>query len=143
MACRVTGHPMSLRKDLFGRPTLVNNIETLWWVRDIVEKGGTWFAEQGREGHPDSRSYSVSGRVKKPGVKVPAGVTVQELIDEHCGGMLDGHHFKGYLLMVPPAAFFRLPWPICRSTSDSLRNTAVLSAAMRSSSSPTRTTCGM
>lgn len=90
--------PYVAQKGLFGRPTLVNNIETLWWVRDIVEKGGTWFAEQGREGHPGLRSYSVSGRVKKPGVKiVPAGVTVQELIDEHCGGMLDGHHFKGYL----------------------------------------------
>jgi formate dehydrogenase len=83
---------------LFGRPTLNHNVETLWWIRDIVQKGPEWFAKQGREGHPGPRSWSVSGRVKKPGVVLaPAGVTVRELIDDYCGGMLDGHEFKAYL----------------------------------------------
>ncbi|MCA0025612.1 MULTISPECIES: NAD(P)H-dependent oxidoreductase subunit E [unclassified Mesorhizobium] len=83
---------------LFGRPTLNHNVETLWWIRDIVEKGAQWFAAQGRPGHPGIRSWSVSGRVKNPGVKLaPAGVTVRELIDDYCGGMADGHEFKAYL----------------------------------------------
>ena len=83
---------------LFGRPTLNHNVETLFWIRDIMEKGPDWFASQGREGHPGMRSWSVSGRVKEPGVKVaPAGVTIRELIEEHCGGMADGHQFKAYL----------------------------------------------
>jgi len=83
---------------LFGRPTLNHNVETLWWLRDIVEKGAEWFAGLGKAGHPGIRSWSVSGRVKNPGVKMaPAGVTVRELIDEHCGGMADGHSFKAYL----------------------------------------------
>ena len=83
---------------LFGRPTLNHNVETLWWVRDIVEKGAQWFAALGKPGHPGIRSWSVSGRVKNPGVKLaPAGVTVRELIDDYCGGMLDGHTFKAYL----------------------------------------------
>jgi len=83
---------------LFGRPTLVQNVETLYWVRDIVEKGADWFASQGRNGGKGLRSYSVSGRVREPGVKLaPAGVTVRELIHEFCGGMADGHTFKGYL----------------------------------------------
>ena len=83
---------------IFGLPTLVQNVETMFWVRDIVEKGAAWFAGQGRNGGKGLRSYSVSGRVKAPGVKLaPAGVTVRELIDEFCGGMLDGHAFKGYL----------------------------------------------
>ncbi|MEM9732013.1 MAG: NAD(P)H-dependent oxidoreductase subunit E [Pseudomonadota bacterium] len=88
---------------LFGRPTLNNNVETLYWVPTILEKGADWFAAQGKNGHPGMRSWSVSGRVKNPGVKVaPAGVTIQELIDDHCGGMAakeDGslHTFKAYL----------------------------------------------
>jgi formate dehydrogenase beta subunit len=83
---------------LFGRPTLNHNVETLWWIRDIIEKGGAWFASQGKPGHPGIRSWSVSGRVKNPGVKLaPAGVTVRELIDKYCGGMADGHTFKAYL----------------------------------------------
>ncbi|MGB3388786.1 MAG: NADH-ubiquinone oxidoreductase-F iron-sulfur binding region domain-containing protein, partial [Pseudaminobacter sp.] len=83
---------------LFGRPTLNHNVETLWWIRDIVEKGSEWFAALGKPGHPGIRSWSVSGRVKNPGVKLaPAGVTVRELIEEHCGGMADGHVFKAYL----------------------------------------------
>ena len=83
---------------LFGRPTLENNVETLYWVRDIVEKGAAWFAGAGRRGRKGWRSYSVSGRVKNPGVKLaPAGISTVELIEEHCGGMLDGHTLKGYL----------------------------------------------
>jgi formate dehydrogenase beta subunit len=83
---------------LFGRPTLNHNVETLWWIRDIVEKGPEWFAAQGKPGHQGIRSWSVSGRVKEPGVKLaPAGVTVRELIEDYCGGMADGHDFKAYL----------------------------------------------
>jgi len=83
---------------LFGRPTLEHNMETVYWVRDIVEKGAAWFASQGRHGRKGLRSFSVSGRVREPGVKLaPAGITVRELIDEYCGGMLDGHAFYGYL----------------------------------------------
>jgi formate dehydrogenase len=83
---------------LFGRPTLNHNVETLHWIRDIVENGPDWFAAQGSEGHPGPRSWSVSGRVREPGVKhAPAGVTVRELIDDYCGGMADGHSFKAYL----------------------------------------------
>jgi formate dehydrogenase len=83
---------------LFGRPTLENNVETLYWVRDILQRGPDWFAAAGRNGCKGWRSYSVSGRVREPGVKLaPAGVTVQELIDEFCGGMQDGHSFKAYL----------------------------------------------
>ncbi|MEN0040506.1 MAG: NAD(P)H-dependent oxidoreductase subunit E [Pseudomonadota bacterium] len=82
---------------LFGRPTLNNNIETLYWVPEILANGVDWFKDQGKEGHPGLRSYSVSGRVAKPGVvKAPAGSTVNELI-EMCGGMADGHTFKAYL----------------------------------------------
>ena len=83
---------------LFGRPTLEHNFETLYWVRDIIEKGPQWFAGFGRNGRKGLRSFSVSGRVKNPGVKLaPAGITVQELVDEYCGGMLDGHNFYAYL----------------------------------------------
>ncbi len=82
---------------IFGHPTLVNNIETLHWVRDIVENGADWFNEQGKDGHPGPRSYSVSGRVARPGVVLaPAGSTVNELI-ALCGGMAEGHSFRGYL----------------------------------------------
>jgi formate dehydrogenase len=90
--------PYPAQVGLFGRPTLIHNVETLWWLRDIVEKGPAWFAGQGRRGHKGVRAFSVSGRVAKPGVKIaPAGITAQELIDEHCGGMAPGHKFKGYL----------------------------------------------
>jgi formate dehydrogenase len=83
---------------LFGRPTLEQNVETLFWVRDIVERGVDWFTSQGRHDRKGFRSFSVSGRVKNPGVKLaPAGVTARELIDEFCGGMADGHSFKAYL----------------------------------------------
>ncbi len=83
---------------LFGRPTLEHNVETLFWVRDIVEKGPQWFTGAGVNGCKGWRSYSVSGRVNSPGVKLaPAGVTIQQLIDDYCGGMVEGHTFKGYL----------------------------------------------
>jgi NADH:ubiquinone oxidoreductase subunit F (NADH-binding)/NADH:ubiquinone oxidoreductase subunit E len=90
--------PFPSQVGLFGRPTLINNIETLFWVRDIVEEGPEWFSKEGRNGRKGRRTFSVSGRVKNPGVKLaPAGITVRELIDEYCGGMADGHRFKGYL----------------------------------------------
>jgi formate dehydrogenase beta subunit len=90
--------PYVAQVGLFGRPTLVNNVETLFWVRDIVEKGPAWFASQGRHGGKGLRSYSVSGRVMDPGVKLaPAGITVRELIDEFCGGMAPGHRLRAYL----------------------------------------------
>jgi len=83
---------------LFGRPTLVQNVETLYWIRDLVQKGPEWFTREGRRGRKGLRSFSVSGRVRNPGVKLaPAGITVRELIDEYCGGMAEGHAFKGYL----------------------------------------------
>ncbi len=90
--------PYVAQVGLFNRPTLEHNMETLHWVRDILEKGPAWFAGHGRHGRKGLRSFSVSGRVKKPGVHLaPAGITVKELIDEYCDGMLDGHSFYGYL----------------------------------------------
>jgi formate dehydrogenase len=90
--------PYPFQVGLFGLPTLINNLETLFWVRDIVEKGADWWKSHGRNGRHGLRSYSVSGRVKNPGVKLaPAGITVRELIDEYCGGMADGHKFYAYL----------------------------------------------
>ena len=90
--------PFPFQVGLFGRPTLINNVETLFWIRDLLEKGTAWWTGQGRNGRTGLRSFSVSGRVKSPGVKLaPAGITVQELIDEHCGGMMDGHDFMAYL----------------------------------------------
>jgi len=82
---------------LFGRPTLEHNCETLYWVRDIIERGPDWFAGQGRRGRKGVRSFSVSGRVNKPGVHLaPAGISLRELIDEYCGGMPEGHHLSAY-----------------------------------------------
>jgi NADH:ubiquinone oxidoreductase subunit F (NADH-binding)/NADH:ubiquinone oxidoreductase subunit E len=90
--------PYVAQVGLFGRPTLEHNMETLHWVRDIVVKGPAWFAGHGRNGRKGLRSFSVSGRVKKPGVHLaPAGITLQELVDEYCGGMLAGHTLYGYL----------------------------------------------
>ena len=89
--------PFVAEVGVFGRPTLEHNLETLFWVRDIIEKGADWFASHGRNERKGLRSFSVSGRVKKPGVHVTdAGITINELIEEHCGGMLDGHEFYGY-----------------------------------------------
>ncbi|MEO0910270.1 MAG: NADH-ubiquinone oxidoreductase-F iron-sulfur binding region domain-containing protein, partial [Pseudomonadota bacterium] len=82
---------------VFGRPTLNHNVETLWWIPDILKNGPEWFASQGSEGHPGPRSWSVSGRVKNPGVVLaPAGVRIKELIEDYCGGMEEGHTFKAY-----------------------------------------------
>ena len=89
--------PFVAQVGLFGRPTLEHNMETLYWVRDIAEKGADWFTSFGRNGRKGFRSFSVSGRVKKPGVHLaPAGITVKELIDEYADGMLDGHEFYAY-----------------------------------------------
>jgi len=83
---------------LFGYPTLEHNMETVYWVREIVERGAQWFASQGRNGRKGLRSFSVSGRVKQPGMHLaPAGITLRALVDEYCGGMLDGHRLYGYL----------------------------------------------
>ena len=90
--------PYIAQVGLFGRPTLEHNFETLYWVRDIIERGPDWFSDYGRHDRKGLRSYSVSGRVKNPGVKLaPAGITIQELIDEYCDGMQEGHQFYGYL----------------------------------------------
>jgi formate dehydrogenase len=90
--------PYLAQVGLFGRPTLEHNMETLFWIREIAEKGAAWFASQGRHGRAGLRSFSVSGRVKKPGVHLaPAGITAKELIAEFCGGMQEGHAFYGYL----------------------------------------------
>ena len=90
--------PYIAQVGLFGRPTLEHNFETLYWVRDIVEKGAGWFSSFGRNGRTGLRSFSVSGRVRQPGVKLaPAGITLLELIEEYCGGMAEGHDLYAYL----------------------------------------------
>ena len=90
--------PYVAQVGLFGKPTLVNNVETVYWLRDIIEKGASWYADKGTNARKGFHSFSVSGRVNNPGVKIaPAGITVQELIDDYSGGMLDGHTFKAYL----------------------------------------------
>jgi formate dehydrogenase len=90
--------PFPYQVGLFGRPTLINNVETLYWIRDLIERGADWWKGHGRNGRFGLRSYSVSGRVKEPGVKIgPAGLTITELINEFCGGMSDGHTFTAYL----------------------------------------------
>ena len=107
--------PYVAQVGLFGRPTLEHNFETLFWVRELVEKGGAWFAAHGLNGRSGLRSFSVSGRVRQPGVKLaPAGITVQQLIDEYCGGMQHGHTFYAYLPGgasggILPAAMNHLP----------------------------------
>ena len=89
--------PYVAQVGLFGRPTLEHNMETLYWVRDLVERGPEWFASQGRNGRKGLRAFSVSGRVRNPGVHLtPAGITLRELIDEYCGGMAEGHELYGY-----------------------------------------------
>ncbi len=90
--------PFPAQVGLFGRPTLIHNVETLYWLRDIVEKGAEWYAGQGINGGKGMHAFSVSGRVRDPGVKIaPAGITARQLIDDHCGGMAPGHEFKAYL----------------------------------------------
>ena len=90
--------PFPAQRGLFGRPTLINNVETLWWVPEILARGGAWFANLGRRGGKGARAFSLSGRVRDPGVKIaPAGITLRELIDEFGGGMLPGHRLRAYL----------------------------------------------
>ena len=90
--------PFPSQVGLFGRPTLIHNVETVFWVREILEKGAVWFSSHGLNGRKGLRTYSVSGRVKNPGVKLaPAGITIKQLIDEFCGGIQEGHTFKAYL----------------------------------------------
>ncbi len=90
--------PFPSQVGLFGRPTLIHNVETVFWVREILEKGAVWFSSHGLNGRKGLRTYSVSGRVKNPGVKLaPAGITIKQLINEYCGGFQEGHIFKAYL----------------------------------------------
>ena len=90
--------PFVSKVGLFGKPTLNHNIETVFWVPKILSKGHEWFSKQGKDGHKGPHSFSVSGRVKEPGVKLaPAGISMNELLNDYCGGMLDGHKFLGYL----------------------------------------------
>ncbi len=90
--------PYVAQVGLFGLPTLVHNVETLFWVRDLLERGSAWFTSAGRRGRHGLRSFSVSGRVRLPGVqRAPAGISLRELVDEHCGGMLPGHTLYAYL----------------------------------------------
>jgi formate dehydrogenase len=90
--------PFPFQAGLFGRPTLINNVETLYWIRDLLERGSEWWTSHGRNGRSGLRSFSVSGRVREPGMKLaPAGISVRELIDEYCGGMAEGHSFRAYL----------------------------------------------
>jgi formate dehydrogenase len=118
--------PYPSQVGLFGRPTLVHNVETLYWVRDILERGPNWFSGEGRNGRNGRRSFSVSGRVREPGVKfAPAGITAQELIDEYCGGMADGHSWRTY-----------------RSISTRWKSTVASSVLPRSSCCQIRTASG-
>ncbi len=90
--------PFVAQKGLFNQPTLVNNVETVYWIPRIHAQGADWFASQGRHGRKGLRSFSVSGRVARPGVHVaPAGITLHELIEEYCGGMAEGHRLLAYL----------------------------------------------
>ena len=136
--------PFPTQVGLFGRPTLIHNVETLYWVRDIVEKGPEWFAAHGPQ-RPQGPAHASRSRAgcKDPGVKLaPAGITVRELIDEYCGGMADGHTLQGLSagrrLGRHPAG---LAWPTSRSISARSSRTAASSARPRWSCCPTRTTC--
>ena len=134
--------PFPAQVGLFGRPTLCNNVETLYWVRDIVEKGPEWFTGQGRNGRKGLRTFSVSGRVRDPGVKLaPAGITARQLIDEYLR-----RHGRGTCLQGLSAGRRLGRHPAGRAGRHSARfrdartRRAALSARLRSSSSPTRTT---
>ena len=132
--------PYIAQVGLFGRPTLEHNFETLYWVRDIVERGPQWFASSGRNGRSGLRSFSVSGRVRQPGVKLaPAGITLRELVDEHCGGMQEATSSTPTCRAAPRAASCRPRWPTCRWTSTRCSRTAASSARRPSSCWATRT----
>jgi formate dehydrogenase len=110
--------PYVAQVGLFGYPTLEHNMETLYWVREILEKGADWFASHGRNGRKGLRSFSVSGRVNKPGVHLaPAGITVKDLIAEYCGGMLSGHEFYAICRAVRRAAYYLRRWATYRLIS--------------------------
>ena len=118
--------PYVAQRGLFGRPTLQQNVETLFWVRAILEHGADWYAAKGRRGRHGARTFSVSGRVRRPGVYVaPVGITARELIDEFAGGMADGHALYAFL---PGGRLRRHParrrWPTSRSTSTRWPTTA-------------------
>jgi formate dehydrogenase len=120
--------PYVAQVGLFGHPTLEHNMETLHWVRDIVERGPEWFNSQGRNGRKGLRSFSVSGRVNKPGVHIaPAGISLRELIDEYCGGMLS---CAAIFRVAPRAVSCPRPWIICRWISIPCKIT-VLSSVRR------------
>jgi formate dehydrogenase beta subunit len=90
--------PFVAQQGLFGRPTLVNNVETVYWIPLIHEQGADGFAGHGRHGRSGLRSFSLSGRVRRPGVHLaPAGITLNELVEEYGGGMAEGHRLAGYL----------------------------------------------
>jgi NADH:ubiquinone oxidoreductase subunit F (NADH-binding)/NADH:ubiquinone oxidoreductase subunit E len=90
--------PYVAQNGVFGRPTLVHNVETVFWIREVLESGADWYLQQGVNGHTGSRAYSVSGRVHAPGVKIaPNGITLNELVEQYCGGMAEGHTLKAYL----------------------------------------------
>jgi len=83
---------------LFGRPTVVNNVETLSWISHIVEKGAEWFKGLSLTGTGGTKLYGVSGKVNKPGTwELPLGITFRQLLEEHAGGMINGHKFRGAL----------------------------------------------
>jgi formate dehydrogenase beta subunit len=120
--------PYVAQVGLFDRPTLVHNVETVYWMPEIVRNGAEWFASQGKPEHKGIRTYSVSGRVREPGVVLaPAGSTAHELI-EMCGGMAEGHELAAICPAAPPAASCPPAWPICRSTSGPSSRTARSSA---------------
>ena len=133
--------PFPAQVGLFGRPTLIHNVETLYWLREIVNRGAEWFRGHGRNGRHGLRSFSVSGRVKDPGVKTaPAGITVRQLIAEFCGGMAEGHRFRATCPAAHPEVSCRITWPTSRSTSARSSRTVASSGRRPSSCFPSRTT---
>ncbi len=145
--------PFPTEVGLFGRPTLIHNVETLYWIRDILERGPGWFSGEGRHGRKGRRFFSLSGRVNRPGVKLaPAGITARELIEEYGGGMRVGHRFKGYLPGgasggILPASLADIPLDFgtleehgCFIGSAAVMHSRCVPAPPTSSCSPTRTT---
>ena len=126
--------PYVAQVGLFGRPTLEQNVETLFWVRDIIEKGADWFTGHGRRGRKGLRSFSVSGRVRNPGVKLaPAGVSARELIEEFSAAAWRmAMSSRAICRAALRAAYCRPRWPTCRSTSAPWSNMAASSGRMRS-----------
>jgi len=93
-----TKPPFPAISGLFGKPTVVNNVETLSWISHIIENGADWFKGLSLTGTGGTKLYGASGRVKKPGIwELPLGTTMRELLEDHAGGMVDGHRFRGAL----------------------------------------------